>query len=158
MFQGDQASIIGGVVDFIKELEQVVEALESKKRRRKSSIGLISPRANPTSTKVVEEVEDGDGDSRCSSSSVIKEVVVCKNSISACGAEVEVKMSGTSNVIVKGICGRNIPSQLSNIISLLESLSFQVLHLNITTLHSHTLLYHFLLKVYIIFTITPIFN
>ncbi|MCL7041308.1 hypothetical protein MKW94_014783, partial [Papaver nudicaule] len=34
---GDQASIIGGAIDFVKELEQLLQSLEAKKRMRTSS-------------------------------------------------------------------------------------------------------------------------
>ncbi|CAO2823893.1 unnamed protein product [Amaranthus hypochondriacus] len=37
--KGDQASIIGGVVEFIKELHQVLQSLESQKKPK--------PRSNP---------------------------------------------------------------------------------------------------------------
>nr|GLL28218.1 transcription factor SPEECHLESS-like [Ipomoea trifida] len=42
--RGDQASIIGGVVDYITELQQVVESLEAKKQRKVYNEVLISPR------------------------------------------------------------------------------------------------------------------
>ncbi|XP_058096085.1 transcription factor SPEECHLESS-like [Magnolia sinica] len=41
--RGDQASIIGGVVDFIKELQQVLQSLEAKKQRKVYS-EVLSPR------------------------------------------------------------------------------------------------------------------
>ncbi|KAF9602080.1 hypothetical protein IFM89_024847 [Coptis chinensis] len=41
---GDQASIIGGVVDYIKELQQILQSLEAKKQRKLYSDVLISPR------------------------------------------------------------------------------------------------------------------
>ncbi|KAI3815784.1 hypothetical protein L1987_15466 [Smallanthus sonchifolius] len=40
---GDQASIIGGVIDFISELQQVLQSLEAKKQR-KVYIEVLSPR------------------------------------------------------------------------------------------------------------------
>lgn len=42
--QGDQASIIGGVVDYIKELQQVLRSLEAKKHRKAYAEQLLSPR------------------------------------------------------------------------------------------------------------------
>ncbi|KAL5207400.1 hypothetical protein ABZP36_031835 [Zizania latifolia] len=44
--RGDQASIIGGVVDYIKELQQVLRSLEAKKNRKQAYADqvLISPR------------------------------------------------------------------------------------------------------------------
>ncbi|KAL5718935.1 hypothetical protein ACHQM5_011786 [Ranunculus cassubicifolius] len=41
--RGDQASIIGGVVDYIKELQQVLQSLEAKKQR-KVYTDVLSPR------------------------------------------------------------------------------------------------------------------
>nr|BCY15833.1 transcription factor SPEECHLESS [Callitriche deflexa] len=41
--RGDQASIIGGVVDYINELQQVLQSLEAKKQR-KSYSEVLSPR------------------------------------------------------------------------------------------------------------------
>ncbi|XP_068661312.1 transcription factor SPEECHLESS-like [Aristolochia californica] len=54
--RGDQASIIGGVVDFIKELQQVLKSLEAKKQRKVYSEVLSprtvsSPRPSPLSPR-----------------------------------------------------------------------------------------------------------
>lgn len=46
--RGDQASIIGGVVDYIKELQQVQHSLEAKKHRKAYTEQVLSPR--PAST------------------------------------------------------------------------------------------------------------
>lgn len=43
LVQGDQASIIGGVVDYINELQQVLQSLEAKKQRKAYSEVLSSP-------------------------------------------------------------------------------------------------------------------
>uniref|UniRef100_A0ACD5ZX36 Uncharacterized protein n=1 Tax=Avena sativa TaxID=4498 RepID=A0ACD5ZX36_AVESA len=48
--RGDQASIIGGVVDYIKELQQVKQSLEAKKQRKAYTEHVISPRPPPTSS------------------------------------------------------------------------------------------------------------
>lgn len=45
--RGDQASIIGGVVDYIKELQQVLSSLEARKQR-KSYYEVLSPRLIPS--------------------------------------------------------------------------------------------------------------
>uniref|UniRef100_A0A453S5P3 BHLH domain-containing protein n=1 Tax=Aegilops tauschii subsp. strangulata TaxID=200361 RepID=A0A453S5P3_AEGTS len=47
--QGDQASIIGGVVDYIKELQQVKQSLEAKKQRKAYTEHVLSPRPPPSS-------------------------------------------------------------------------------------------------------------
>uniref|UniRef100_A0A0E0LC63 BHLH domain-containing protein n=1 Tax=Oryza punctata TaxID=4537 RepID=A0A0E0LC63_ORYPU len=45
--RGDQASIIGGVVDYIKELQQVLHSLEAKKQRKVYTDQVLSPRPPP---------------------------------------------------------------------------------------------------------------
>ncbi|AQK70052.1 Transcription factor SPEECHLESS [Zea mays] len=52
--RGDQASIIGGVVDYIKELQQVLRSLEAKKHRKAYAEQVLSPRpsAGGVSTSV----------------------------------------------------------------------------------------------------------
>ncbi|GAB2275080.1 hypothetical protein Dimus_009848 [Dionaea muscipula] len=35
-FKGDQVSIIGGAIDFVKELEQLLKSLEAQKRMRQA--------------------------------------------------------------------------------------------------------------------------
>ncbi|XP_059432552.1 transcription factor SPEECHLESS isoform X2 [Corylus avellana] len=47
--RGDQASIIGGVVDYINELQQVLQSLEAKKQRKVYS-EVLSPRLNVCSS------------------------------------------------------------------------------------------------------------
>ncbi|XP_062227626.1 transcription factor SPEECHLESS-like [Phragmites australis] len=42
--RGDQASIIGGVVDYIKELQQQLQSLEAKKQRKAYTENILSPR------------------------------------------------------------------------------------------------------------------
>ncbi|KAI3808777.1 hypothetical protein L1987_24738 [Smallanthus sonchifolius] len=48
--RGDQASIIGGVVDYITELQQVLQSLEAKKQR-KVYTDVLSPRLSPLSPR-----------------------------------------------------------------------------------------------------------
>ncbi|OVA01930.1 Myc-type [Macleaya cordata] len=48
--RGDQASIIGGVVDYIKEMQQVLQSLEAKKQRKVYS-EVLSPRLVSSSPK-----------------------------------------------------------------------------------------------------------
>lgn len=50
--QGDQASIIGGVVDYINELQQVLQSLEAKKQRKVYS-EVLSPRLAIPSPRVL---------------------------------------------------------------------------------------------------------
>lgn len=128
------------MIEFIKELHQVLEALESKKRRKSLS---PSPRGPITPTTL--QVDTPFGNIGSTDQLFKKEVgaaISCNSSV----ADVEVKISG-SNVIVRVISQR-IPGQVCKIIGVLEALSFQVLHLNISSMED-TVLYHFVVKVYI---------
>ncbi|CAM0945945.1 unnamed protein product [Alopecurus aequalis] len=49
--RGDQASVIGGVVDYIKELQEVLHALEAKKHRKVYTEQVLSPRPTAPSTR-----------------------------------------------------------------------------------------------------------
>ncbi|KAF8093295.1 hypothetical protein N665_0385s0042 [Sinapis alba] len=149
--RGDQASVIGGVVEFIKELQQLVQVLESKKRRKtlnhpsfpydhqtlEPSILAASTTNNYAPTRVpfsrIENV--------IMTTSTFKEVGACCNSPDA---NVEAKISG-SNVVLR-VVSRRIEGQLVRIISVLEKLSFQVLHLNISSMEE-TVLYFFVVKI-----------
>ncbi|KAF2613145.1 hypothetical protein F2Q70_00009671, partial [Brassica cretica] len=101
---GDQASIIGGVVEFIKELQQLVQVLESKKRRKTlnrpsfpydhqtlepSILAAAATTTNTTTRVPFSRIEN------VMTTSTFKEVGACCNSPHA---NVEAKISG-SNVI-----------------------------------------------------------
>ncbi|XP_057958406.1 transcription factor MUTE [Malania oleifera] len=165
--RGDQASIIGGVVEFIKELHQVLQSLESKKQRRNKSISPSpspSPRAPPLqlipppppsphiphpmfidhtpSFGLFENNSDhNNNNSSGGSNNNVTELGACCNSPVA---DVEAKISG-SNVVLRTI-SRRIPGQIVKIISVLEKLSFEVLHLNISSMDD-TVLYSFIIKI-----------
>ncbi|OAY55844.1 transcription factor MUTE [Manihot esculenta] len=133
--RGDQASIIAGVVEFIKELHQVLQALESKKRRKSLS---PSPSPSPRPLQLITLQPD---QSPSLGQENVNELTACCNSSVA---DVEAKISG-SNVILK-ILSRPIPGQIVRIISTLEKLCFEVLHLNISSMED-TVLYSFVVKI-----------
>ncbi|KAE8726465.1 Transcription factor MUTE [Hibiscus syriacus] len=132
--RGDQASIIGGVIEFIKELQQVLQALESKKQRK--SLSPSPSRSTPKSLLLPAKPN-------CSAVGLetVGEIGACCNSPLA---DVEARISG-SNVVLKIVC-RRIPGQIIKIISVLERFSFEVLHLNISSMED-TVLYSFVVKI-----------
>ncbi|KAJ8636595.1 hypothetical protein MRB53_010862 [Persea americana] len=130
--RGDQASIIGGVIEFIKELHQVLQSLESKKQRKS-----LSPSPGP-SPRPLHATPSPDGPFGFEN---VKELGACCNSPMA---DVEAKISG-SNVILKTI-SRRIPGQIVKIITILENLSLEILHLNISSMDD-TVLYSFVIKI-----------
>ncbi|KAH9610243.1 hypothetical protein KSS87_012871 [Heliosperma pusillum] len=136
--KGDQASIIGGVVEFIKELHQVLQSLESQKRRKSLSLSPTpspiqpSPRQVANANIITNHSFEFDG---------AKEMVACCNSPVA---DVEAKISG-SNVVLRVISKRN-RGQLLKIVDALEKLSFEIIHLNISSMDD-TVLYYFVVKI-----------
>ncbi|KAJ0980969.1 hypothetical protein J5N97_009224 [Dioscorea zingiberensis] len=130
--RGDQASIIGGAIEFIKELHQVLQSLEGKKRRKSISPSPTTPSPKPllllpsSSTPSIETV---------------KELGACCNSPVA---DVEAKISG-SNVLLRTLSKR-IPGQVIKIIQVLEKLEFEILHLNISSMED-TVLCSFVIKI-----------
>ncbi|XP_059669753.1 transcription factor SPEECHLESS [Cornus florida] len=184
--RGDQASIIGGVVDYIKELQQVLQSLEAKKQRKvysevlsprvvsspRPSPPVLSPRKPPVSprvslppvsprtpqpsspykprlhqqgylspTKLVTSLEQSSSSSTSSIDHNINELVANSKSTIA---DVEVKFTGP-NVLLKTISPR-IPGQATKIISALEDLSLEILHVSISTI-DETMLNSFTIKI-----------
>ncbi|KAL9237599.1 hypothetical protein vseg_012127 [Gypsophila vaccaria] len=157
--KGDQASIIGGVVEFIKELHQVLQSLESQKRRKSLSLS-PSPGPSPSPRQVIlnpspsprqlgnnnnNNVNNNNNNNNISDRSFqfdgAKELVACCNSPVA---DVEAKISG-SNVVLRVISKRS-HGQLVKIIAALEKLSFEILHLNISSMDD-TVLYYIVVKI-----------
>ncbi|KAF3659695.1 Transcription factor MUTE [Capsicum baccatum] len=132
--RGDQASIIAGVIEFIKELHLVLQSLEAKKRRKS-----LSPSPGPSTPRPLQLSPTPE--STFTINNNFKELGACCNSPVA---DVEAKISG-SNVMLRTISKR-IPGQIVKIINVLEKLSFEILHLNISTMQD-TVLYSFVIKI-----------
>ncbi|KAK7320876.1 hypothetical protein VNO77_30774 [Canavalia gladiata] len=176
--RGDQASIIGGVVDYINELQQVLQCLEAKKHRKIYSDVLsprlvssprpsplsprkpplsprinlpISPRTPQPSSPYKPRLQQGylsptisHSPTSSASSSIndnINELVANSKSVMA---DVEVKFSGP-HVLLKTVSSR-IPGQPLRIISALEDLALEILHVSITT-SDETMLNSFTIKI-----------
>jgi len=110
--RGDQASIIGGAIDFIRELQQVLESLEARKRRRSSSTSGFSPSPTPRPRSHLVAFSSSSGCSAATTSSspsppvllpgkallpAVKELAACCNSPAA---DVEARISG-ANVLLR---------------------------------------------------------
>ncbi|MBA0617460.1 hypothetical protein Godav_025714 [Gossypium davidsonii] len=132
--RGDQASIIAGAIDFVKELEQLLQSLEAQKRTRN-----VEESNNSMSKPAMEihqqEYENGSEDGHCG------EEVKAESKTGA--AEVEVNVIH-NHVNLKIQCSRRA-GQLIQAIVTLETLRLTVLHLNITTSRA-SVLYSFNLK------------
>lgn len=158
--RGDQASIIGGAIEFVRELEQLLQCLESQKRRRiygdtptrplgdsstppsmpmNQNPSAINPHHHqspilfplPNEYNIEDEIQEEVAESK------------------SCLADVEVKLLGFDAMIK--ILSRRRPGQLIKAIAALEDMQLSILHTNITTIEQ-TVLYSFNVKVLIINT------
>ncbi|CAO2205154.1 unnamed protein product [Urochloa humidicola] len=152
--RGDQASIIGGAIDFIRELQQVLDSLEARKKRRGSGGGShgFSSSPTPSPRSIIIPLSSASGTSSSAGSSTpsppvagnklaVKELAACCNSAVA---DVEARISG-ANVLLRTL-SRRAPGQASRMVDLLEALHLEVLHLNISTMED-TVLHSFVLKI-----------
>ncbi|WCJ22518.1 basic helix-loop-helix (bHLH) DNA-binding superfamily protein [Euphorbia peplus] len=135
--RGDQASIIGGAIDFVKELEQLLQSLEAERKMRKteeeaeSLMGISSNTLFPGCNIEMETSKSEDGGEKAERKSEAAEIEV---------AAVQ------NHVNLKIQCRRN-QGQLLRAIMALEDLRLTVLHLNITSSDTHTAIYSFNLKI-----------
>ncbi|RVW14623.1 Transcription factor FAMA [Vitis vinifera] len=143
---GDQASIIGGAIEFVRELEQLLQCLESQKRRRlfgdaprqmgdSSSLAIQQPQQPPFFPPLPlpnDQINFGTG---------LREETAENKS---CLADVEVRLLGFDAMIK--ILSRRRPGQLIKTIAALEDLQLNILHTNITTIEQ-TVLYSFNVKI-----------
>ncbi|GAU24214.1 hypothetical protein TSUD_23510 [Trifolium subterraneum] len=127
--RGDQASIIGGAIEFVRELEQLLQCLESQKRRRllgeaqskqvEDSAAFFPATNLPTNDQMkLVEIETGLQEETAESKS--------------CLADVEVKLLGFDAMIK--ILSKRRQGQLIKIIAALEDMQLIILHTNITTI------------------------
>ncbi|XP_057720253.1 transcription factor SPEECHLESS-like [Arachis stenosperma] len=174
--RGDQASIIGGVVDYINELQQVLQCLEAKKHRKVFyTDNVLSPRLIIPSPKLSPRIltlppisprtpQPGSPwlhhhQQACSGGYISNNSSSIEPSPSSSGsdnmnelvanskseiADVEVKFCGP-HVLVKTVSPR-IPGQAMRIVSALQHLALEILHLTITT-SDETMLYSFTIKI-----------
>ncbi|KAJ4850243.1 hypothetical protein Tsubulata_018308 [Turnera subulata] len=141
--RGDQASIIGGAIDFVKELEQLLQTLEAQKRigsaDTTASIG-VGPdnlfTSHPQQFNVGGQ-ESGSSSSYCENQETRKRISEV--------AEIEVRTAVQNHVNLKVQCLRR-PGQLLRAVIALEELRLTVLHLNISSSETNVL-YSFNLKI-----------
>ncbi|KAI9096682.1 hypothetical protein K1719_025861 [Acacia pycnantha] len=159
--RGDQASIIGGVVEYINELQQLLQSLEAKKQRKVynevlSPRPVSSPRPSPrvmppVSPRLNLPISPGTpqpgspykpqqprlstslepSPTSSASSSINDNINDLVANSKSSIAEVEVKFSGP-HVLLKTL-SPPIPGQALKIISALEDLALEILQVTITT-------------------------
>lgn len=152
--RGDQASIIGGAIDFVKELEQLLQSLQAQaqKRRKQCELeGSQSPESaatpfngfflSPQYTSYSSQREESKYDMDNSNSDHHNELTAeSKSAI----ADVEVTVIETHASLK--VLSLKRPGQLLKAISALDNLDMTILHLNITTIDL-SVLYSFNVKI-----------
>lgn len=163
LLQGDQASIIGGAINFVKELEQQVHLLSAQTNVINNPFpshvlpnnNIISSSSFPHHFFAFPSSSPSSSSSSSSSSSLDDSssaaVMTSNNSnnnpntlIQSSIGDIEVSMVD-SHANLKITC-KKLPKQLLKIVSGLHSLHLTVLHLNVSTTHQFVL-YSFSLKV-----------
>lgn len=124
----------------MRELEQLLQCLESQKRRRLYGDGAAPP--PPTVAVQQPQMFPPMANDQSYENGVVREESAESKS---CLADVEVKLLGFDALIK--ILSRRRSGQLIKIIAALEDLNLTILHTNITTIEQ-TVLYSFNIKVY----------
>ncbi|CAA7395149.1 unnamed protein product [Spirodela intermedia] len=136
--RGDQASIIGGAINFVKELEQLLHFLEAQRRTHRPEGPANGGAAASPFSKFFTFPQYSASAALSSSPSPPG------GTAKPPPADIEVTMV-ESHANLK-ILSRRRPRHLINTVAGLQSLRLSVLHLNVTS-HDQTVLYSFSLKV-----------
>ncbi|CAL5019661.1 unnamed protein product [Urochloa decumbens] len=148
--RGDQASIVAGAINFVKELEQMLQSLEAHKRRAAGSCAEPPPFAGFFTFPQYSTGATGAVGSSCESSGGSAGGDQSGGGGGGCAgarrgvADIEVAVA-ESHANVKVLAPRR-PRQLLRMVVALQCLGLTVLHLNVTTTADHLAFYSFSLK------------
>ncbi|KAJ6380188.1 hypothetical protein OIU76_016777 [Salix suchowensis] len=128
--RGDQASIIGGAINFVKELEQKLQVLGACKEMKEKSNGGDQQRVSSLPfSKFFIFPQYSTSSIHCESSAGKDEKLM--KSQSAAIADIEVTMvESHANLKIRS---KRRPKQLLKVVSALHSMRLTVLHLNVST-------------------------
>ncbi|KAK7410496.1 hypothetical protein VNO78_01316 [Psophocarpus tetragonolobus] len=129
--RGDQASIIGGAINFVKELEQVLQSMEGQKKTQEN-VGW-TPFAEFFTFPQYTTRGSGSGTSTMALQQQKKKQEQKQWAV----ADIEVTMVD-SHANLK-VLSKKHPGQLMKIVVGLQTLSLTILHLNVSTLHDMVL-------------------
>lgn len=143
--KGDQASIVGGAINYVKELEHILQSMEP----RRTTTTTTAHAADTSTSSLVRPFSDFftfPQYSTKSSSSVTES--------SSSPAEIEVTMAeGHANI---KIVAKKKPRQLLKLVAAIQSLRLSLLHLNATT-RDNSIFYSISVKVCIHFPLFVLF-
>ncbi|ONI35236.1 hypothetical protein PRUPE_1G524500 [Prunus persica] len=122
--RGDQASIIGGAINFVKELEQLLQSMDSNKRSKQQPLAefFTFPQFSTRATQ---------SNNNSAGVQANEPNMAQSNSNQWAAADIEVTMVD-SHANLK-ILSKKRPRQLLKMVAGFQSLRLSVLHLNVTT-------------------------
>nr|GMC57210.1 transcription factor bHLH96-like [Ipomoea batatas] len=125
--RGDQASIVGGAINFVKELEQLSQFLEAHKLVKNLSYNNAKNTYSTSATRNHAAASD-------------------KAAAEECSAVADIEVAMVDNHANVKVLSRKRPKQLLKMVTWFHAMSLTILHLNATTI-DHMVLYSFSLKV-----------
>ncbi|KAJ1299041.1 hypothetical protein BS78_01G501300 [Paspalum vaginatum] len=128
--RGDQATVVGGAIDYVKQLEQQLVALQGAAAARRGSGAVVATAASAAS--------DG---------AFVSPQYTSYSEAAARGRGVDVEaMAAVGGHVRVRVAGRRWPGRLVRAIAALEDLRLAVLHLAVTSVGHDTVVYCFNLK------------
>ncbi|XP_030496435.2 transcription factor bHLH94 [Cannabis sativa] len=161
--RGDQASIVGGAINFVKELEQLLQFLEAQKRSSTSSTTTTKKESSPSDSSDSDHSSNNNSDlfsdffifpqySTCSSSTNnnnkvnINDHHQTKSTAEKRSAVADVEVTMVESHANIKVLQKSHHNQLLKMVVGLQLLRLVVLHLNVTTV-DNMVLYSFSVKV-----------
>lgn len=128
--QGDQASIVGGAIDYVKELEHLLQSLEAQKLLLPQQGGIRPPTTTAAATESFEAPFAQFF--ACPQFTWSQLPNKCLSQSATAVADIEVTLIET-HANLRILCRRNL-RQLSKLVAGFQTMYLTVLHLNVTTL------------------------
>ncbi|CAN6302520.1 unnamed protein product [Urochloa humidicola] len=130
--RGDQATVVGGAIDYVKQLEQQLVALQAAAARRGGAAGAVVGTAATAATDGV---------------FVSPQYASYSEARGCCGGGVDVEaMAAVGGHVRVRVAGRRWPGRLVRAVAALEDLRLAVLHLAVTSVGNDAVVYCFNLK------------
>ncbi|GAB4844982.1 hypothetical protein Ancab_038375 [Ancistrocladus abbreviatus] len=143
--KGDQASIIGGAINYVKELEQQLQSLEAqKKKQQQQNHNTVTVESSSVVLPFADFFAFPRHSTRSNQGNQINSDSVSQIKDDSAPAQVEVTMV-ESHASLKMLTKKQ-PTQLSKLVAAFQSFRLSVLHLNVTAVDQTLVLYTFSLK------------
>ncbi|GAB2302749.1 hypothetical protein Dimus_036743 [Dionaea muscipula] len=134
--RGDQASIVGGAIEYVKELEHILRSLEAQKLRLSEGTKVLSNDDTAISSSSSRELEAPFSEFFSHTRSISSQYSQLPNKYlsrsTASMANIEVTLIETHANL--RILSRRMPMQLSRLVAGFQTLHLSILHLNAITL------------------------